>query len=539
MSIKYSQVKDSQRNTVIILAVLVAICMISRLLFIGEYLEGWDSIDFALGLHDYDIAYHQPHFPGYPVYMFLCWLVHLFTGNDTIALIVPGAVLGSAVLVPLFYLARRMFTEKVAWLMVFLYIVNPLCWLQSEKALSDAVGLFFVILSAQLLFYASTSRTYTLRYLISGSVILGICLGVRLSYFPFIILWLYVLYALSKSNGRKRTIRYGVFGFVAGISIWLIPLACYTGLTPLMINGFSFVSGHFGDWGGSVVTSQNILSRFLDFMWCVFCNGLGFWCYDTSLFRVLPSIIMGIGILFFLRHARFDSKTRFITFYMAPYLLWVFFGQNLEKPRHVLPLIPFIIIFVSAGLVRLRDSEYTYSNLMRNFNASTSLSMTSFSAWADRRAESRNQSCRRSSLSVGRYNYFSPYHLFIGILIMSTSIISLRLVYAHKNEPVAQIQLLDYVENNYNGLSTRIYCWETKRFFTYYAPLWDARRARNIDDLQYDVGASLVTPEVILSTSKVDGINSIVGSSSEVVEFKNNRYINNPYHKLTLYRLRD
>jgi hypothetical protein len=67
--------------------------------------------------------------------------------------------------------------------------------------------------------------------------------------------------------------------------------------------------------------------------------------------------------------------------------------------------------------------------------------------------------------------------------------------------------------------------------------LWDARRARNIDDLQYDIGASLVTPEIILSTSKVDGINSIVGSSSAVVEFKNNRYFNNPYHKLTLYTI--
>ncbi|MGR3301705.1 MAG: ArnT family glycosyltransferase [Candidatus Scalindua sp.] len=500
----YTKVKDSRSNTLIVLAALVAICMVSRLLFIGEYLEGWDSIDFAMGLHDYDIAYYQPHFPGYPVYMFLCWLVHLSTDNDTIALIIPGAVLGSAVLVPLFYLAKRLFSEKVALLTAFIYIVNPLCWLQSEKALSDAVGLFFIILSAQLLFYACTSRTCTLRYLISGSVILGICLGVRLSYFPFIILWLYVLYTLSKSDKGKMTIRYGVFGFVAGISIWLIPLACYTGFTSLMINGFSFTFGHFGDWGGSVVTSQNILSRFLDFMWCVFCNGLGFWCYDTSVFRVLPSIIMGLGIVSYLRHARFDSKTRFITFYMAPYLLWVFFGQNLEKPRHVLPLIPFIIIFVSAGLARLRDSKYSYS-----------------------------------SSGFSRYKYFSPYHLFIGILITSMSIISIRLVSTHKNEPVAQIQLLDYVENNYNGPSTRIYCWETKRFFTYYAPLWDARRARNIDDLQYDIGASLVTPEIILSTSKVAGINSIVGSSSAVAEFKNNRYINNPYHKLILYRLRD
>ena len=501
---KYNKLMNSRSNTVIILAVLVAICMVSRLLFIGEYLEGWDSIDFALGLHDYDIAYYQPHFPGYPVYMFLLLVGSSFTDNDVLALTIPGAVLGSMALVPLFYLARRMFLKRSHYLRPSFILSIPYAGYNQRKHCRMRVGLFFVILSAQLLFYASTSRTYALRYLILGSVMLGICLGVRLSYFPFIILWLYVLYALSKSNGRKRTIRYGVFGFVAGISIWLIPLACYTGLTPLMINGFSFTFGHFGDWGGSVVTSQNILSRFLDFMWCVFCNGLGFWCYDTSVFRILPSIIMGLGILFYLRHARFDSKTRFITFYMAPYFLWVFFGQNLEKPRHVLPLIPFIIIFVSAGLVRLRDSKYSYS-----------------------------------SLGFSRYKYFSPYHLFIGILIMSMSIISIRLVYAHKNEPVAQIQLLDYVENNYNGPSTRIYCWETKRFFTYYAPLWDARRARNIDDLQYDIGASLVTPEIILSTSKVDGINSVTINSKVVAEFKNDRYINNPYHKLTLYRLRD
>lgn len=502
MSKTYTKVKDSRSNTLIVLAAIMAICMVSRLLFIGEYLEGWDSIDFALGLHDYDIAYYQPHFPGYPVYMFLCWLVHLFADNDTIALIIPGAVLGSAALMPLFYLAKRMFSEEVAWITVFIYIVNPLCWLQSEKAFSDAVGLFFIILSAQLLFYACTSGSYALRYLISGGVLLGICLGVRLSYFPFIILWLYVLRTLSKSDRWKMTIRYGVFGFVAGISVWLIPLACYTGLKPFIINGVSFTFGHFGDWGGSVVTSQNIVSRFLDFMWCVFCNGLGFWCYDTSVFRVLPSIIMGLGILFYLRYARFDSKTRFITFYMAPYFLWVFFGQNLEKPRHVLPLIPVIIICISAGLVRLNNAKYSYSYL-----------------------------------NLIKYNYSSPYHLFIGILIMSMSIISVRLVYDHKNEPVAQMQLLDYVGRNYDSHSTRIYCRETKRLFEYYAPLWDARRVRNINDLQYDKGASLVTPEVILSTSKVDGVNSITNNSKVVAEFENNRYINNPYHKLTLYTI--
>ena len=500
-----SNVNDSQRKTVIILTVLVVISMASRLLFMGTHLEGWDSIDFALGLHDYDIAYYQPHFPGYPVFMSFCWLVHIFTDSDVFALIVPGVVFGSITLVPLFYTARRMFAEKVAWLTVILFILNPLCWLQSEKALSDAVGLFFVIVSAQLLFYASTSRENTLRYLISGSVMLGICLGVRLSYFPFVILWLYTLYFLLRSDKGKRTIGYGVFAFIIGICIWLVPLTCYTGLKLLLVNGFNFTFGHFSDWGGSVATSQNVLSRFSDFVWCLFCNGLGFWCYDTSVIRILPSIIMGTGIIFYLRYLKysgFDSKTKFITFYMLPYFLWVLFGQNLEKPRHVLPLIPVVIICISAGLVRLRHHLCSYSKLI-----------------------------------IFSHKTYSIYNLFIGILIVSMSIISIKLVYTHKNEPVAQIQLLDYVEHNYDGQSTRVYCWETKRLFEYYAPLWDTRRARDIDDLQYDVDSSLDAPEVILSTSKVNGINSIKNSSKIVVEFKNDRYVNNPYHKLTLYDL--
>jgi len=68
--------------------------------------------------------------------------------------------------------------------------------------------------------------------------------------------------------------------------------------------------------------------------------------------------------------------------------------------------------------------------------------------------------------------------------------------------------------------------------------LWKAIRVRDVDDLQHDLGASLVTPEVILSTSKVSVICSITDSAKVVVAFKNNRYVNNPYYELILYDLR-
>ncbi len=72
---------------------------------------------------------------------------------------------------------------------------------------------------------------------------------------------------------------------------------------------------------------------------------------------------MEVGIVVYLRHARFDYKTRFIALYILPYLLWVFFGQNLEKPRHILPLIPIIIMCISAGLAKLREPLSGYQGL--------------------------------------------------------------------------------------------------------------------------------------------------------------------------------
>src|SRR5262247_1226113 len=51
-----------------ILAV-VAVYVAAHLIFLAPSLEDIDSINFALGLRHFDVANHQPHPPGYPVYI--------------------------------------------------------------------------------------------------------------------------------------------------------------------------------------------------------------------------------------------------------------------------------------------------------------------------------------------------------------------------------------------------------------------------------------------------------------------------------------
>ncbi|HLG29889.1 MAG TPA: glycosyltransferase family 39 protein, partial [Candidatus Brocadiales bacterium] len=137
----------------------------------GNYLEGWDDVDFALALHDYDISRYQPHFPGYPVYIFFCWLVSKISSNDVLALTLPGSIFGALTILPLYSLAKEMFSREAAFVTALLFIVNPLCWLQSERPTSDSMGLFFLVLSVQLLFTSLRSQKYSITYFVVGGIV--------------------------------------------------------------------------------------------------------------------------------------------------------------------------------------------------------------------------------------------------------------------------------------------------------------------------------------------------------------------------------
>jgi len=48
---------------------LLLLFLIAHLFFLPRTLEDLDSINFALGVRHFDVAEHQPHPPGYPLYI--------------------------------------------------------------------------------------------------------------------------------------------------------------------------------------------------------------------------------------------------------------------------------------------------------------------------------------------------------------------------------------------------------------------------------------------------------------------------------------
>jgi hypothetical protein len=472
---------------------LTLLCLGSRLLFLGTFLEDWDSVDFALALQSYNIKTYQPHFPGYPVYIFFSWLCNRLLRDPVTSVILPGAILGALTIIPLYGLARRLADQRIATLTALLYLVNPACWLQAEKAFSDASGLFTVVGALYLCWRASEmdARPYHLFY---GSLFLGVGLGIRLSYAPLVLSWAGFLLYLAWRQPRVNAVRCsdGGYGLLIGISLWLAPQLALSGGLELLYDGLAFTSQHFTEWGGTFVSAaalehQQLGYRLIMFLWGLWAYGLGGWWVDTSLLRLVPSLVMLSAFGLCCLQARWGKKAGFLLLYVIPYGLWTFVGQHADQPRHLLPLIPVPLIVLAVGLGRWR---------------------------------------RLASLSGS---------LACALLLVVLGGLSTRLVIIHRLTPPPRLQILQYILTHFEPQSTRLYAWGTRRMFAFYAPTFDVHQRRDLPAARRHLEASLLRPSTLLVTSDVAG----VPTSPEVHLvrlFQRDRYVHNPHWQQGLYR---
>ena len=473
------------------LILLTLLCLSSRLIGLSPVLEGWDSVDFALALDDYDIKRYQPHFPGYPVYIFLGRLCRFLVRDPVTAVILPGALLGSLTLLPLYALASRLFNPGVARLTALLFVVNPACWLEAEKAFSDAAGLFFVMAAAYMgcRACASDAKPY---HLFLGSLLLGLGLGVRLSYAPLLLSWAgLLLYLYWQPDSRRVALSDGGYGLIVGVCLWLAPQLALTGGIELLHDGLAFTSGHFSQWGGTLISAtpqhQQWTYRATMFAWGFFAYSLGFWWTDTSILRMLPSLVMLIAFGLCCRQLRGGQSIGFLLLYTLPYSLWVVIGQHADQPRHLLPLIPVALMLLALGLERLRHL----------------------------------------STAVGS--------MACALLLIGLGGLSTRLVTVHRLTPPPQLQVLQYVTRYFESRSTRLYAWGTRRMFAFYAPTFDVRQRRDLAAAQQDLENSRQQPAIVLATSDVQGVTTSP-QTCLVQHFERDRYIQQPPWQLDLYR---
>lgn len=485
---------------------LTLVCLVSRVAFHGVALEGVDSVHFAWALQDYDLVHYRPHFPGYPVYLAIAWLLLPLGGDPARALTLTGCLFGSLTLLPLYILSRRLYDDAVATLTAVLYIVNPFLWLEALKAYSDSSGLFFLMTSAALGYavlarhreeppQAGVRSRQSLRPLYWGSVVFGVMLGTRLAYLPFVCTWGLLVYQLCRWRLDRLPLSTALHGMILGIGVWLVPLLLKAGLPELVLAAKLNTMGTVYQYGDTLVTSHDYLGRAIQlYIWNVLVNGLGFWWPDAPLLRLLPTCLGAMALVAYWRSTPRSLERRMFIAWLVPYGVWLYIAQNPNNPRHVLPLLPALLIGIAAGLLRAPCWRTRWPRLPSWYAPATGL-----------------------------------------LLSAALAGIALPLVYQYHTILPTRVQLVRYVTEHYDPRTTRVYCWWSRRFFQYYAPAWRRRLPR----IRRPLSIRLTSGQTILVTSDffAGGFPQEDFRLTPVKVFSRDRYLHPWLHTLTLYRL--
>lgn len=156
------------RKTFSVAAGAAALFLLLHLPYLPKSLEDVDSINFALGVRDFNVAHHQPHPPGYPVFMALAKGLHAAGASEVHSLALVSVISGSIGVVALlaFFAAiddrRTLYPSTVpkptlrACGATLLAISAPLYWFTASRPLSDAAGLAAAV-AVQALIVSATS----------------------------------------------------------------------------------------------------------------------------------------------------------------------------------------------------------------------------------------------------------------------------------------------------------------------------------------------------------------------------------------------
>lgn len=226
-------VSDPRRVAVVLAALFLA----SHLASLAPSLEDIDSINFALGLRDFDPARHQPHPPGSPVYIALGrGLLAVVTvvrpeldrvGAEALALGLWSAVAGAVAIAAaagLFVLIAPHARPAAAW-GAGLLAVSPLFWLSGLRPMSDLPGLAAALVTQVLILHSRAHR----RRLVYAGLACGLAAGVRLQTTWLTVPLLVAALFVHRGAGLGWVLTRPVAAAAVGCLAWAVPLVADSG----------------------------------------------------------------------------------------------------------------------------------------------------------------------------------------------------------------------------------------------------------------------------------------------------------------------
>lgn len=314
------------------LTVAALLVFLSRALFVPPALEDYDSVNFALALHDYDPLAHRPHPPGYPVYVAIARLVHVAFPDPAMTLGLLSALAQALCVFPAWALFRRLDRPRAAAACVLLFTC-PVVWFNGARPLSDSVGLLFVLATQALLLGAVADGHGLGR----GSALAGLAAGARLQSLALTLpLWL-----LAACRGRlPRALALLSLGVLA----WLIPMFFLSG-------GVAPYLAAFHETMAMAIAIEPVHTRFNLNM---AARAASYVLIRPWVSPLLGAAVLGLSLLGARHLWRTDRRGLWLALLcFFPYLVAHALYQQVEAVRYTLPYVPLASLLAAAGLAPL------------------------------------------------------------------------------------------------------------------------------------------------------------------------------------------
>ena len=127
----------------LLLALLTGSVAVSRWVFRSRYLYDLDSVNFALAMGRFDPRVHQPHPPGYYLYICLGRLLNTMCHDANLALVILSILASCGLAIVIYKMTEDWFGLMAARFASVLFLFSPLAWFHGTVALTYIVEAFF------------------------------------------------------------------------------------------------------------------------------------------------------------------------------------------------------------------------------------------------------------------------------------------------------------------------------------------------------------------------------------------------------------
>lgn len=332
---------------------IVFLLFVIQLIYVNEWAATWDQADFTMALDRFDLLAMQPHFPGYPYFILGGTIVHLLSKEGAGALTLFNTMAYASAFLPIFWLFRRFLSVRMSIIAAVLMYSAPFPLLIVNQPMSEGAAvacLWWFVWSIQ---KALETDKRFMQLLPLG--LFSILLGIRLSY---LLLGIGVLYLWFMKWKRGRLSLHQLAAYVAAALffqlIWVAALVYSEGgLTAFIKLALAFTDGHFNEWGNTALSdTQPLWKR----AYLLFIQN-GIWT-GILMQKALLTCLFICLVPFLWKNMRYRKTDMDCLLLLLGvfYSLWALFAQNIEKPRHFLPVI-LISLFLFFRYVLLRSTK--------------------------------------------------------------------------------------------------------------------------------------------------------------------------------------